>query len=209
MRVILAVGIFVALLVALAATPASVAARSRSKAAASRTSKQKGSKTKKSAKSSARSRKSTKASRSNSARSRRSSGLSKSSPSRRAPVKPPVDVDLDGTADTAGPRPANRTVQDIPSSRVIEIQSALIREGVLAGPANGVYDSATFEAMSAFQQRKGLTQTGMPTAHSLKALGVRKNSGTATVTPSVLVNSTAPSASASERAPMMAEDAPR
>lgn len=90
------------------------------------------------------------------------------------------------------PRPANRVVADISSARVIQIQNALIREGLMTGPANGVYDQATFSAMSSFQSRKGYKPLGVPTADSLKALGVPKNSGRTYMSASRVLESTAP-----------------
>jgi hypothetical protein len=101
--------------------------------------------------------------------------------SRRAPD--PMDDDDSTDEEPAGPRPANRLVADIAPGRVMEIQNALIKAGVFAGPASGVYDQSTFEAMSAFQIQNKLTATGMPTAEALKALGVRKNSGLAIAVP--------------------------
>lgn len=90
------------------------------------------------------------------------------------------------------PKPANRIVADISTARVIQIQTALIKEGLMSGPVNGVYDQATFSAMSSFQSRKGLKPLGVPTADSLKALGVPKNSGRNYMTASRVLESTAP-----------------
>ena len=90
------------------------------------------------------------------------------------------------------PKPANRIVADISPGRVVQIQTALIKEGLMSGPANGVYDQATFSAMSSFQSRKGLKPLGVPTADSLKALGVPKNSGRNYMTASRVLESTAP-----------------
>jgi hypothetical protein len=100
------------------------------------------------------------------------------------------------------PRPANRLVGEIGPGRVTEIQNALIQAGVFAGPATGVYDKTTFDAMTTFQSRRGFGATGMPTAEALKALGVRKNSGIGLTTPAVVVQSTAPSASTIPSAPI-------
>jgi peptidoglycan hydrolase-like protein with peptidoglycan-binding domain len=91
-------------------------------------------------------------------------------------------------------------VSEIAPGRVTEIQNALVKAGVFAGPATGVYDQSTFEAMTTFQSRHGFGATGMPTAEALKALGVRKNSGLGITTPSVVLRSTAPSAAASQPA---------
>jgi hypothetical protein len=99
------------------------------------------------------------------------------------------------------PRPANRFVSDIAPGRVTEIQNALMKAGVFAGPATGVYDQTTFDAMTTFQARRGFGATGMPTAEALKALGVRKNSGIGLTTPAVVVQSTAPSAATSTSIP--------
>jgi|CXWL01.1.fsa_nt_gi hypothetical protein len=90
------------------------------------------------------------------------------------------------------PKPANRIVADIAPGRVIQIQNALIGEGLMTGPANGVYDQATFSAMSSFQSRKGYKPLGVPTADSLKALGVPKNSGRNYISASRVLESTAP-----------------
>jgi hypothetical protein len=92
----------------------------------------------------------------------------------------------------AGPRPANRLVADIATTRVVQIQSALIQRGLLAGPPSGVYDQATFQAMAGFQSRNGWNANGNPTAESLKALGVPKNSGRSLSTPARVVEATAP-----------------
>jgi peptidoglycan hydrolase-like protein with peptidoglycan-binding domain len=64
----------------------------------------------------------------------------------------------------------------IPSDRVIEIQTALIKAGQFEGPATGQYDEATAEAMKRFQVLNGLPATGLPSAHTLKKLGVSKRS---------------------------------
>lgn len=90
------------------------------------------------------------------------------------------------------PKPANRVVADISSNRVTQIQAALIKQGLLVGPPNGVYDQATFSAMATFQTRNGWNPVGVPTATSLKALGVPKNSGRNYPTPSRVVDETAP-----------------
>ena len=112
---------------------------------------------------------------------------------KRAPVVARDEDDEDEEeAEPAGPRPANRLVGDIPTTRVIEIQTALIREGVLTGPASGVYDQATFQAMSTFQTRKGYKPVGVPTAFSLRDLGVTKNSGYGQQTAARVLEATAP-----------------
>lgn len=106
------------------------------------------------------------------------------------------DENDDGSGDEieepAGPKPANRVVADISPTRVMQIQGALISKGFLAGPPNGVYDQPTFQAMQAFQTRNGWNPVGVPTADSLKALGVPKNSGRGYMTPGRVVEATAP-----------------
>jgi hypothetical protein len=114
-----------------------------------------------------------------------------------APKRAPVvardeDEEEEEEREPAGPRPANRLVADIPTARVVEIQTALIREGVLSGPASGVYDQATFEAMSTFQSRKGYKPVGVPTAYSLRDLGVKKSSGYGQQTAARVLEETAP-----------------
>ena len=120
---------------------------------------------------------------------------SRPAPSRR-PSEPVVskaaEVDEDEPDEPPAPRAANRLVADMPTHRVVEIQNALIKEGVLVGPPSGVYDQATFDAMSAFQVRKGYKPVGVPTAYSLRDLGVRKNSGYAATSPARVVEATAP-----------------
>lgn len=64
----------------------------------------------------------------------------------------------------------------IPTERVTEIQSALIKFGYLEGPPSGQYNDATVAAMKQFQTDNKLTATGLPSAHSLKRLGVSKRS---------------------------------
>ena len=70
------------------------------------------------------------------------------------------------------PRPA----PGIPTERVSEIQTALIKAGYLDGPASGLYDEATIDAMKQFQSKNGMSQTGLPSATLLKKLGVPKRS---------------------------------
>lgn len=69
-----------------------------------------------------------------------------------------------------------RVMSGIPSERVTEIQSALIKLGYFDGPANGEYDDATIQAVKQFQSKNSLSQTGMPSASMLKKLGVAKTS---------------------------------
>jgi hypothetical protein len=73
--------------------------------------------------------------------------------------------------------PATRTAPaGIPSPRVIEIQTALIKAGYLEGEASGQYDEETQSAMKRFQMDNGVPATGLPSAYSLKKLGVAKGS---------------------------------
>lgn len=65
----------------------------------------------------------------------------------------------------------------IPQERVTEIQAALIRAGYLEGPPTAEYDEATTNAMKRFQGAHSLPRTGLPSAATLKILGVPKNSG--------------------------------
>lgn len=102
------------------------------------------------------------------------------------------DEEPEEADEPAGPRPANRLVAEITPTRVVQIQSALIQKGLLAGPPSGVYDQATFHAMSSFQSRNGWNANGNPTADALKALGVPKNSGRSLYTPARVVDATAP-----------------
>jgi peptidoglycan hydrolase-like protein with peptidoglycan-binding domain len=64
----------------------------------------------------------------------------------------------------------------MPTERIYEIQNALIKAGFLEGPASGQYDDATTDAMKQFQSANGLSATGLPSAFTLKKLGVSKNS---------------------------------
>lgn len=110
------------------------------------------------------------------------------------------ESDMETDADQpAGPRPANRLVASIPTPRVMEIQTALQKAGAYSGPIHGVWDQATFEAMTSFQRRHSFGATGMPTAESLKALGVRKNSGIGIQSPAVVLERTAPASSATRQ----------
>ncbi|HEY7914418.1 MAG TPA: peptidoglycan-binding domain-containing protein [Blastocatellia bacterium] len=70
-----------------------------------------------------------------------------------------------------------RVVQTgIPAERVTEIQNSLIKLGYLEGPASGQYDGMTVQAMKQFQNENKLPDTGLPSAHTLKRLGVSKRS---------------------------------
>ena len=56
--------------------------------------------------------------------------------------------------------------------RVEEIQTALIREGVLSGDPSGTWDSSTKAAMKEYQSQNGFSETGLPDAKSLMKLGL-------------------------------------
>jgi len=71
------------------------------------------------------------------------------------------------------PRPASSS---IPTDRVSEIQRALIKEGYLEGQASGQYDEPTTAAMKQFQADNGFAASGLPSAPTLKKLGVSKRS---------------------------------
>ena len=70
----------------------------------------------------------------------------------------------------------SRPSPGIPAERATEIQGALIKAGYMNGPASGLYDEATIEAMKKFQAANGMSQTGLPSATVLKKLGVPKRS---------------------------------
>ncbi|HKP86771.1 MAG TPA: peptidoglycan-binding domain-containing protein [Blastocatellia bacterium] len=78
----------------------------------------------------------------------------------------------------SAPRPAapRQSGGGIPAERVTEIQNALIKAGYMEGPASGQYDDNTIQAMKQFQESNRLSQTGMPSASTLKKLGVAKRS---------------------------------
>jgi N-acetylmuramoyl-L-alanine amidase len=59
---------------------------------------------------------------------------------------------------------------------VTQIQNALIKGGYMDGPASGLYDDVTIDAMKQFQAKNGMSQTGLPSAPLLKKLGVPKGS---------------------------------
>jgi putative peptidoglycan binding protein len=69
-----------------------------------------------------------------------------------------------------------RSGPGIPPERVTEIQTALIKVGFLDGPATGLYDDATIDAVKQYQAQNGMQQTGLPSAPFLKRLGVSKRS---------------------------------
>lgn len=65
-----------------------------------------------------------------------------------------------------------RGQQAIESSRVTEIQQALIREHYLTGEANGKWDATTIAAMQKFQADQGWQTKLMPDSRALKKLGL-------------------------------------
>ena len=71
------------------------------------------------------------------------------------------------------PRVSSSTIAP---ERISEIQNALIKLGYLEGEASGQYDEKTIEAMKQFQAENKLPQSGYPSAHALKKLGVAKRS---------------------------------
>ncbi|HKG23297.1 MAG TPA: peptidoglycan-binding domain-containing protein [Blastocatellia bacterium] len=75
----------------------------------------------------------------------------------------------------AAPQP-RVVASGIQSDRVIEIQNALMKAGAYEGPSTGQYDETTSAAMKRFQVNNGLPATGLPSAHTLKKLGVSKRS---------------------------------
>ena len=79
----------------------------------------------------------------------------------------------DSPASTSAPQPSS----GIPAERITEIQRALIKGAYLDGEPSGQYDSATVQAMKDFQSKNGFSATGLPSAQSLKKLGVARNSG--------------------------------
>jgi putative peptidoglycan binding protein len=93
------------------------------------------------------------------------------------------------------PRPS----PGIPTERVSEIQTALIKAGYMDGPASGLYDDATIIAMKEFQAKNGLSQTGLPSAMLLKKLGVPKRSNDGYAVPVNRVSETDKKRSGSEQ----------
>jgi hypothetical protein len=83
---------------------------------------------------------------------------------------------LDETQPSDAPAAPRSLASGIPTERVSEIQEALIKLGYLEGPASGLYDENTAQAMKQFQGANKLPTTGMPSAHTLKRLGVAKRS---------------------------------
>ena len=80
------------------------------------------------------------------------------------------------TAAAPRPAPPRPTGGGIPTERVTEIQNALIKAGYMEGPASGQYDDDTIQAMKQFQSANRLSGSGMPSASTLKKLGVPKRS---------------------------------
>lgn len=62
--------------------------------------------------------------------------------------------------------------QAIESSRVVEIQKALIREHYLDGEANGNWDATTQAAMQKYQSDQGWQTKLLPDSRALKKLGL-------------------------------------
>ena len=62
--------------------------------------------------------------------------------------------------------------QVIDSSRVMEIQQALIRQHYLSGEANGSWDASTQAAMQKFQSDQGWQTRLIPDSRALKKLGL-------------------------------------
>lgn len=60
----------------------------------------------------------------------------------------------------------------IPPERVSEIQTALAKRGYFSGTPNGRYDDSTKDAMRRFQADNNLTVSGLPSARTLKLLGL-------------------------------------
>ena len=69
--------------------------------------------------------------------------------------------------------------QAIDSSRVTEIQQALIREHYLNGEATGSWDATTLAAMQKFQSDQGWQTRLMPDSRALKKLGLGPDYSTA------------------------------
>jgi len=60
----------------------------------------------------------------------------------------------------------------IQADRVRQIQQALAKAGVLHEDPNGLWDTATRDAMRQYQQQNGFTPTGLPEAKPLLKLGL-------------------------------------
>lgn len=163
-----------AMLIAIAATDAAAEKRSRSRSKAAKTSVKK----EKKSRSSKRERGSRAESRKGK-RGRKSDRIARRRGRRNSQVVARSSRERQNTSEveepTAPPQPRS-LASGISSERVTEIQNALIQAGVLAGPASGTYDEGTSDAMKKFQSRNGLPTTGLPSAHTLKRLGVSKRS---------------------------------
>ena len=94
---------------------------------------------------------------------------------------------------------SSRPAPGIPVERVTEIQNALIKGGYLDGPASGLYDDVTIDAMKQFQAKNGLSQTGLPSARLLKKLGVSKRSNDGYAVPVKSVSETDQKRTGSEK----------
>jgi hypothetical protein len=160
--------IAISLLISLAGGHVVFAQKSRRRsAAASRV--KKGTKTKRSA--------SRRATVSRKAKNRSRSGGRVSARRRRARVasRPQGRASRDAQETTSAAAP-QRIPSGIPTERVIEIQTALGKMGYYEGPPSGQWDENTTEAMKQFQAASGLATTGLPSAFTLKKLGVPKTS---------------------------------
>ncbi|HJQ69808.1 MAG TPA: peptidoglycan-binding domain-containing protein [Blastocatellia bacterium] len=100
---------------------------------------------------------------------------SRSRPRRHEARSQPV-ISQDESQVTDAPPAPRSMASGIPTERVAEIQQALIKHGYLQAPASGVYDENTSQAMRQFQAASRLPTTGLPSAHTLKRLGVAKRS---------------------------------
>jgi hypothetical protein len=69
--------------------------------------------------------------------------------------------------------------QAIESSRVTEIQQALIREHYMTGEPNGMWDTTTQTAMQKYQGDQGWQTRLMPDSRALKKLGLGPDYSTA------------------------------
>lgn len=88
------------------------------------------------------------------------------------PPKPPQSARAVQDPDVIPTGSTRRINVRMESSRVQEIQQALLQRGVYAGDLTGIYDEETIRAMRQFQAREKIPVTGYPTAHALKRLGL-------------------------------------
>jgi peptidoglycan hydrolase-like protein with peptidoglycan-binding domain len=124
----------------------------------------------------------------------------KTSAAKSAPAKSPATKRASSTASGTSARsgvPSSRTGkktsnrsrrqrgQQAPTSdRVIEIQSALAKDGSFTGTADGKWDEDTIAAMRKFQAAHGLNPTGRLDALTLQKLGLgSQTAGIAAPTP--------------------------